>query len=143
MPTSYTDALYSVTNLGVVTNSFFGLSAASNEVALISAGTLNGVNVVGIAYNAADWEAATALGARLTVTLNPRINGVAPVEAPTTLTVGVSAADDLTFAVLLADRRAVEVTYIGGIATYNFDLSSTNTFISDKNQRRLFTLGLI
>lgn len=143
MPTVYTDALYSATKLGVVSNNFFGLSSLSNEVVLFSAGALSGQNVVGIAYNEADWSAGTALGARTNVTINPRVNGVISGDAPTTLTVGVSAAAGLTFAVLLSNRQAVNLTYTGGTTTYSADTSAVTFDVSDKNSRRLQTLGYI
>lgn len=147
MPTVYTDALYSTTNLGipgtVTGNGFFTLSAASNEVVLFSAGALAGQDVVGIAYNDADWAAGDALGARLDLTISPLIDGSASGDAPTTLSVGVSASGDLNFAVLLKNRQAVEVTYVGGTDTYTIDLSAATYDVSDKNTRRLQTLGFI
>lgn len=140
MPTVYTDALYSATNLGVVTNDFFGLSAASNTVTLKTAGTLAGQNVVGIAYNAADWGAANAAAARRVITINPFDSGAASGTA-TTLTTGVSSAGGLTFALLLANRQAVNLTYAGAVVTYAADLSAATFDVSDKNTRRLQVLG--
>lgn len=142
MPTVYTDALYDVDKLGVVTNSFFGASATSNTVTLFSAGTLAGagINVIGIAYNEADWAAGTALGARTRVRLNSYDSSVAS-GSSTMLTVGVSAAAGLTFAVLTSDNRAINLTYTGGTLTYAVDLSAATYDVSDKNDRRLHVLG--
>ena len=60
MPTVYSDALYSSTNLGVVNDStnFFTLSSASNTLVLQVPGQIAGINVVGFAYNEADWGTA-------------------------------------------------------------------------------------
>lgn len=143
MPTIYTDAIYSPTNLGVSASTFFGLSALSNTVVLASAGALGGSPVVGIAYDQASWGAGTSLGARSTVTLVPRLNGAASGDAPTTLTIGVSAGAGLPLAVLLKNRRAVNVTLLGGTSTYSIDVSASTTDVSDKNSRRLATLGYI
>lgn len=140
MPTVYTDALYSSTNLGVVTNSFFGLSATNNTITLNTAGTLAGQNVVGIAYNDADWAAANASAARRTLTIAPYNSGVSS-GTSTTLTTGVSSAGGLSFALLLANRQAVNLTYSGATLTYAADLSAATFDVSDKNARRLQVLG--
>ncbi len=141
MPTVYTDALYSTTNLGVVANSFFGLSATNNTITLKTAGTLAGQNVVGIAYNDADWAAANAAAARRTITINPFESGSSSGTA-TTLTTGVSSSGGLTFALLLANRQAVNLTYAGAVITYAADLSAATFDVSDKNTRRLQVLGI-
>ena len=141
MPTVYTDALYSATNLGVVTNSFFGLSATNNTITLNTAGTLAGQNVVGIAYNQADWGAASAAATRRTITINP-FNSSAASGTATTLTTGVSSAGGLTFALLLANRQAVNLSYAGAVVTYAADLSAATFDVSDKNTRRLQVLGI-
>ena len=141
MPTVYSDALYSVTNLGVIANSYFGASATNNTVTLLSAGTLAGSNVIGIAYNEADWAAGTSLGARTNISLAPYSSGTRSGDAPTTITVGVSAAGGLTFAILTQDNRAINLTYTGGTLTYAADLSAATRDVSDKNDRRLHVLG--
>jgi len=141
MPTVYTDALYSSTNLGVVTNDFFGLSATNNTITLKTAGTLAGQNVVGIAYNDADWAAANAAAARRVLTINPFESGAASGTA-TTLTTGVSSSGGLSFALLLANRQAVVLSYVGSTITYAADLSAATFDVSDKNTRRLQVLGI-
>jgi hypothetical protein len=141
MPTVYTDALYSSTNLGVVTNDFFGLSATNNTITLKTAGTLAGQNVVGIAYNNADWAAASAAAARRVLTINPFNSGSASGTA-TTLTTGVSSSGGLSFALLLANRQAVVLSYVGSTITYAADLSAATFDVSDKNTRRLQVLGI-
>ena len=140
MPTVYSDALYSSTNLGVVTNDFFGLSATNNTITLKTAGTLAGQNVVGIAYNDADWAAANAAAARRVLTINPFESGAASGTA-TTLTTGVSSSGGLSFALLLANRQAVVLSYVGSTITYAADLSAATFDVSDKNTRRLQVLG--
>jgi hypothetical protein len=140
MPTVYTDALYSSTNLGVVANSFFGLSATNNTITLNTAGTLAGQNVVGIAYNDADWATASAAAARRTLTIAPYNSGASS-GTSTTLTTGVSSAGGLSFALLLANRQAVNLTYSGATLTYAADLSAATFDVSDKNARRLQVLG--
>lgn len=141
MPTVYSDALYSSTNLGVVTNDFFGLSATNNTITLNTAGTLAGQNVVGIAYNDADWAAADAAAARRVLTINPFESGAASGTA-TTLTTGVSSSGGLSFALLLANRQAVVLSYVGSTITYAADLSAATFDVSDKNTRRLQVLGI-
>lgn len=141
MPTVYSDALYSSTNLGVVTNDFFGLSATNNTITLKTAGTLAGQNVVGIAYNDADWAAADAAAARRVLTINPFESGAASGTA-TTLTTGVSSSGGLSFALLLANRQAVVLSYVGSTITYAADLSAATFDVSDKNTRRLQVLGI-
>jgi len=141
MPTVYSDALYSSTNLGVVTNDFFGLSATNNTITLKTAGTLAGQNVVGIAYNDADWAAANAAAARRVLTINPFESGAASGTA-TTLTTGVSSSGGLSFALLLANRQAVVLSYVGSTITYAADLSAATFDVSDKNTRRLQVLGI-
>ena len=56
------------------------------------------------------------------------------------LTVGVSATS-LPFAVLLANRQAVELSYVAGTLTYVADLSGATYTVSDKNWRRKKNLG--
>jgi hypothetical protein len=141
MPTVYTDALYSSTNLGVVTNDFFGLSATNNTITLKTAGTLAGQNVVGIAYNNADWAAASAAAARRVLTINP-FNSSSASGTATTLTTGVSSSGGLSFALLLANRQAVVLSYVGSTITYAADLSAATFDVSDKNTRRLQVLGI-
>lgn len=142
MATVYTNALYSPTNLGVPSSSYFTLSSSGNEIVLAVPGTFNGVNVVGVAYNLADWSTADAAGARRTLTIQPFSSGV-DVGDNTTLTTGVSSAGGLTFAIILADRSYINLTYSGATLTYAADLSAKTTDVSDPNYRRLFLLGMI
>ena len=145
MATVYSDALYSSTNLGVPSSSYFSLSSSGNELVLAVPGTFNGVNVVGVAYNLADWSAAGAT-ARKTLTIEPYSSGT-DVGDNTTLTTGVSSSGGLTFALILADRRYINLTYTGATSattlTYAADLSAATTDVSDPNSRRLFMLGFI
>lgn len=148
MATFFTDALYSATNLGVSNTSYFGLSSTSSEVALFSAGALNGSLVVGVAFEQANWQlgntvpTVSALGASTRLTLKPYINGVPSGDAPTTLVVNVSGAAGATlpFAVLLKDKSAVVINYVGTTTTYSLDLSANTYGVSDKNTRRAYNL---
>ena len=148
MATFFTDALYSATNLGVSNTSYFALSSTSNEVVLFSAGALNGAPVVGVAYEQANWQlgntvpTVSALGASARITLKPYINGVPSGDAPTTLVVNVSGAAGavLPFAVLLKDKSAVVINYVGTTTTYSLDLSADTYSVSDKNTRRAYNL---
>ncbi len=142
MSTVYSNGLYSPTNLGVPSSSYFTLSSSGNELVLAVPGTFNGVNVVGVAYNLTDWAAADAADARKTLTIEPYSGGV-DVGDNTTLTTGVSSGTGLTFALILADRRYINLTYVGSTLTYAADLSASTTDVSDPNYRRLFTLGFI
>jgi len=153
--TNYTNALYSTTNLGVVNDStnFFSASSTNNEVALISAGSLGGSPVIGLAYNQLDVTANTtttnsgaisALGARATITLQPYVNGVHyGSDAPTTITTSVSGSAGIPYAVLLANRQGVYIDLTGTPATYAVDLSASEYDISHPNVRRLVSLGYI
>jgi hypothetical protein len=148
MATFFTDALYSATNLGVSNTSYFALSSTSNEVVLFSAGALNGSPVVGVAYEQANWQlgntvpTVSALAVSKRLTLKPYINGVPSGDAPTTLVVNVSGAAGaaLPFAVLLKDKSAVVINYVGTTTTYSLDLSADTYDVSDKNTRRAYNL---
>ena len=149
MATFFTDALYSATNLGVSDTSYFGLSSTSNEVVLFSAGALNGSLVTGVAFEQANWQlgntvpTVSALAVSKRLTLKPYINGVPSGDAPTTLVVNVSGAAGaaLPFAVLLKDKSAVVINYVGTTTTYSLDLSADTYDVSDKNSRRKHNLG--
>lgn len=144
MATVYTDALYSSINLGVVSDStnFFTLSSANNTLVLQVPGEIAGIKVVGIAYNDADWAAASLAAARRTLTINTYSSGASS-GINGLLTTSVSSVGGLAFAVLLADRQAIELTYSGATLTYAADLSAATYDVSDKNTRRLTTLGYI
>ena len=107
---------------------------------LFSAGVLNSQNVVGIGYNETSWAAATPLAVPVQVVVSSFKNGVATGEAPTTLVISVSAAS-LPFALLYANRQAVNITYVGGTLTYAADLSAATPDVSDPNRRRVWLLG--
>jgi hypothetical protein len=151
MATIYTDALYSATNLGTVASTYFSLSSLNNEVVLVSAG--GGTNfspVVGVAYNSVDLTAGTtttnsgaisALAVRKTLTISPLSAGVASGEAPTTLTVGVSAVSGISLALLYANGQASILTYQGTTTTYTVQASARSSDVSDPNDRRMHNMG--
>ena len=148
MPTVYTDALYSSTNLGVVSDStnFFTLSSTNNTLVLQVPGKIAGINVVGFAYNEADWGAADAAAARRNLTINTYSDGLSATDGTmvnSLLTTSVSSTGGLTFALLLANRQAINLTYAGATVTYAADLSAATFDVSDKNNRRLTLLGFI
>jgi len=148
--TVYTEAVYAVAAQGQT--GWFTLSSANNEVILLSAGTLGGANVVGIAYNQADVTVNTtttnsgqisALRAPVTVTLQPYVNGVHfGSDAPTTLQTSVSGSAGINYALLLATRSKVNFE-ITGTTTTAIDLSAATYDVSDKNTRRLISLSMI
>jgi hypothetical protein len=144
MPTVYTDALYSSTNLGVVSDStnFFTLSSTNNRLVLQVPGQIAGVNVVGVAYNEADWGGAALAAARRSLTINTYSSGASS-GINSLLTTSVSSTGGLTFALLLANRQAINLTYAGAVLTYAADLSAATFDVSDKNTRRLTLLGYI
>lgn len=144
MPTVYSDALYSSTNLGVVSDStnFFTLSSTSNTLVLQVPGEIAGIKVVGVAYNDADWSGASLAAARRTLTINTYSSGASS-GINSLLTTSVSSTGGLTFAMLLANRQAIELTYAGAVVTYAADLSAATFDVSDKNTRRLTLLGFI
>ena len=143
MATVYTDALYSTTNMGIVggDTSYFTLSAANNTLVLAVAGQLNGSPVIGVAYNDADWSAASAAAARRTLTINTYSSGVSS-GINSLLTTSVSSVGGLSFALLLANHYAINLTYSGSTLTYAADLSAATLDVSDKNDRRLHLLGI-
>lgn len=148
MPTVYSDALYSSTNLGVVSDStnYFTLSSTNNTLVLQVPGKIAGINVVGFAYNEADWSAAPAAAARRNLTINTYNNGASATDGTmvnSLLTTSVSSTGGLTFALLLANRQAINLTYAGAVVTYAADLSAATYDVSDKNTRRLTLLGFI
>jgi hypothetical protein len=144
MPTVYSDALYSSTNLGVVNDStnFFTLSSASNTLVLQVPGQIAGINVVGFAYNEADWGAAALAATRRNLTINTYSGGVSS-GINSLLTTSVSSTGGLAFSLLLANRQAINLTYAGAVVTYAADLSAVTFDVSDKNSRRLTVLGYI
>lgn len=144
MPTVYSDALYSSTNLGVVPDStnYFTLSSTGNRLVLQVPGQIAGINVVGVAYNQADWGEADAAAARRTLTINTYSSGASS-GINSLLTTSVSSVGGLTFALLLANRQAINLTYSGATLTYAADLSAATFDVSDKNSRRLTLLGYI
>jgi hypothetical protein len=144
MPTVYTDALYSSTNLRVVSDStiYFTLSSANNTLVLQVPGQIAGINVVGIAYNDVDWAAANAAAARRSLTINTYSSGASS-GINSLLTTSVSSTGGLTFSLLLANRQAINLTYAGAVLTYAADLSAATFDVSDKNTRRLTLLGYI
>lgn len=146
MATVYTDALYSSTNLGVPSSSYFSLSSSGNELVLAIPGTFDGVDVVGVAYNLADWAESDTAAERVTLTIDSFSSGESAGDS-TTLTAGVSSVPGLTFALILADRRYITLTYSGATSaaefTYAADLSAATTDVSDPNTRRMFMLGFI
>lgn len=144
MPTVYSDALYSSTNLGVVSDStnYFTLSSTNNTLVLQVPGQIAGINVVGVAYNEADWGAAAAAAARRNLTINTYSSGASS-GINSLLTTSVSSTGGLTFALLLANRQAINLTYAGAVVTYAADLSAATFDVSDKNTRRLTLLGYI
>jgi len=148
--TVYTDAVYAVAQQGQT--GWFTLSSANNEVILLSAGTLGGTNVVGIAYNQVDVIANTtttnsgqisALRAPVTVTLQPYVNGVHfGSDAPTTFQTSISGSAGINYALLLATRSKVNFE-ITGTTTAAIDLSAATYDVSDKDSRRLVSLSMI
>jgi len=144
MPTVYSDALYSSTNLGVVSDStnFFTLSSADNKFVLQVPGQIDGINVVGVAYNEADWGVAPAADARRSLIINTYSSGASS-GINSLLTTSVSSTGGLAFSLLLADRRAINLTYAGATVTYSADLSAATFDVSDKNSRRLTVLGFL
>lgn len=148
--TVYTDQIFDPTNLHVTANAYFTLSSTSNEVVITSAGALSGSPVIGIAYNAVDWTAGTttsasgaisALAVSKTILLKPYTSAVASGDAPTTLTISVSASTGLALGVIMADQRVVNLTILGGTTTYGIDASARTFDVSTKNDRRMHSLG--
>ena len=58
------------------------------------------------------------------------------------LTTSVSSVGGLSFALLLANHYAINLTYSGSTLTYAADLSAATLDVSDKNDRRLHLLGI-
>ena len=88
---TFTDAVYDVTKMGTPTLLIYSLSGTNNVIVLNTVGTLNGFNVKGILYNAADFTATPA--ATTTVTLSSPgdtstvviLSGVGPLGATLSL----------------------------------------------------------
>jgi len=147
--TIYTDAVYAVAAQGQT--GWFTLSSTNNEVVLLSAGSLGGSAVIGIAYNQVDVTAGTtttnsgqisALHAPVTVTLQPYVNGVHyGSDAPTTFQTSVSGSGGINYALLLANNVNINFE-ITGQTTASIDLSAGEYDISDKDARRLWNLGI-
>lgn len=88
---TFTDAVYDVTKMGIPSPLIYSLSGVNNVIVLQSAGTLNNIDVYGVLYNSAEFTAAPA--SATTVTLSApgdtstvvRLSGVGPTGATLTL----------------------------------------------------------
>ena len=135
---NFTNAVYDITKMGnpaPIASTFYSLTSVGSEFSLVTPGTYNSMQVVGVAYNSVDFTGAAALAAVQVVTLSGRDG-----DTPTVLHFYKNVPAGVTM-VLGGNRYNTTFTAISSLNTVVVSVSDGGYFHIGPEARRKWNLN--